>query len=119
EPGAFGPPESGAISLRDESTREIPQVGRLAAVDVTFDAESGAFTIEIENLSASVGAMHTELSGAVWAVHDEGTSLFVPGTAASTVTGLESLAEDGDPTDWEADLSGSVDDSGTTSPAAV
>lgn len=91
----IGPDESGAVSLRNESTHAIPQAPRIANVEVTFDAMTGIYTIEIQNTTDANGGILTPLSPIVWAMHDDTASLFTPGMSADGVAGLEALAEDG------------------------
>jgi hypothetical protein len=108
-----GAPESGAVTAFSSSTRAIPMAGAIVGINVTV--EDGTFTIELTNVSQARGTLVTALSPVVWALHDDTFALFEPGSPAPT--GLEALAEDGDPTELEGALASasSVDASGVIS----
>ncbi len=105
--------ESGAVSAFASSTRALPQPATLLDVQVTQDTETDTFTITITNEGSTVDA---PLSAMLWALHDDTVSLFAPGASASTVTGLEALAEDGDPSAWFAAIDGTA---GITTAATI
>jgi len=88
-----GSPE-GVASKRLDGTRSLPLAQGIASFTVT--QTGGVFTIVVKNISAQSGAIYTPLSPFYVATHSSAFTLFSEGQAAPT--GLESLAEDGDPT---------------------
>ncbi|MGM0578131.1 MAG: spondin domain-containing protein [Myxococcota bacterium] len=93
-----GAPE-GVVHAFEHGTRWIPPVSQIADFTVTMDtaAEVPTYVIRVDNVSAEAGGMMTPLAPVFWAVHDMTYSLFGLGGAPASA-GLESLAEDGDPT---------------------
>lgn len=88
-----GSPE-GVASKRLDGTRSLPLAQSIITFTVTQAA--GVFTIVAKNVSAMSGAIYTPLSPFYVATHGSAFKLFTEGQVAPT--GLESLAEDGDPT---------------------
>ena len=115
-----GSTEAGVVAPKLESTRALPQAARVVDIDATYDPETEEFTIEIINLSESVGAIYSGFSPVLWAMHDDTVSLFTPGGVAGDFTGLEALAEDGDPGAMETALTGAtgIDQLGVTGAVA-
>lgn len=94
QPAADTGPAEGVISLFSNTTRSLPLASGIANVGVTQDG--GEFTITIENVSATRGALETPLAPVFYALHNSNWSLFTNGQPAPA-NGLELLAEDGSP----------------------
>ena len=99
----YGPME-GVVSMRIDGTRAVPLASRLVKVAVTESA--GTYTIEITNIS-DTGPFVTPIAPIVHALHDDSAMLFQPGSTASN--GLETLAEDGDPSMLADEVSSAVE----------
>jgi len=84
----------GVASKRLDGTRSLPLAQGIASFTVT--QTGGVFSIVVKNISAQSGAIYTPLSPFYVATHSSAFKLFNEGQVAPT--GLESLAEDGDPT---------------------
>lgn len=101
-----GPSESGEVGAFASSTRAIPLASALVGVEVDqgdgVETPANEYTITIANTSGAFGTMVTPLSSAVWATHDDTFALFEVGGTASAE--LESLAEDGDASGYDASL---------------
>jgi hypothetical protein len=83
----------GVASKRLDTTRALPLAQGIVSFTVT--AAAGVYTIAAKNISVQSGAIYTPLSPFYVATHAATFKLFTPGAAAPA--GLESLAEDGDP----------------------
>ncbi len=70
-----------------------PAVDQVIKATLTYDGDN-SFTLKIENISGG-NTLETPLAPGVWLVHDNTGKLFEAGSMAST--GLERIAEDGDP----------------------
>jgi hypothetical protein len=101
-----GPSEAGEVGAFASSTRAIPLAEALVTVEVDqgdgVETPADEYTFTIANVSGAFGTLVTPLSGAVWATHDDTFALFDEGGTASAE--LESLAEDGDTSGYEASL---------------
>jgi hypothetical protein len=84
----------GVASKRLDTTRALPLAEGIVSFTVTQVA--GVFTIAAKNISVLSGAIYTPLSPFYVATHAATFKLFTAGAAAPA--GLESLAEDGNPT---------------------
>ncbi len=93
QPSANSGPAEAVVSKRVEPTRTIPIPAKMVKVTVT--ESGGAYTVKLDNVSKTGGAMMTPISPAFYATHNDKWSLFKAGSQAST--GLEMLAEDGNP----------------------
>ena len=108
-----------SVRLASNSYSSLPAVSDVIKVTLTPDAGSNTFTLTIENvstsstLSTSGGSVAVPLSPGVWVTHSSNAPLFTVGMTASA--GLESIAEDGDPTTAAQSL---ADMTGTTTPLA-
>jgi hypothetical protein len=113
----IGAPESGGVFPFASSTRAMPLASALIGVEVDqgngVEVPADEYTITFTNISEDFGTLVTPLSGFVWATHDDTAELFTAGGAASA--GLETLAEDGDPSALATELAGAagVDQTGT------
>ena len=87
-------PAEGAVSSFTNTTRGLPLAGHL--VNVSVVENSGTFSVTVENISGTSGALGTPIAPVFFATHNQEWTLFNPGAAASA--GLEELAEDGSPT---------------------
>jgi hypothetical protein len=107
-----GPAESG-VSARVDGTRAIPLPASI--VEVAVQEEEGTFTITLKNVSDE-GPLLTPISPVFFAAHDADYQVFAEGSPASS--GLEKLAEDGDPSELvaSADAAGALADSAGTAP---
>jgi Spondin_N len=86
-------PAEGVVAHFSDSTRSLPIASKI--VDVKVTEANGAFTFEVDNVSASSGAITTPVAPVFYATHDGSWTLFTDGGTASKA--LESLAEDGSP----------------------
>jgi hypothetical protein len=93
QPGPDTGPGEGVIRRAQHATRAVPPAQRLVAVRVT--ESGGAYTVELENASASAGFV-TPLAPVFHAVHDASYATFTAGQPVLP-NGLETLAEDGSP----------------------
>lgn len=100
--GANVGPSEGMVRAFVASTHALPLASAL--VDVTVSETGGTYTITLDNTSGAVGTLPTPISPLLWAAHAATASLFTEGAAASS--GLEALAEDGDPAGWVTALTG-------------
>ena len=85
-------PAEGVVSERVDATRALPIPA--AIVSVSVSESGGTYTVTLENISGS-GPLLTPISPVFHAVHGDSYGAFTAGETASA--GLESLAEDGDP----------------------
>lgn len=108
-------PAEGVVREFVASTHALPLSDALVSVDVTEGG--GTFTITLTNTSADVGTLLTPFSPTLYALHDSTVALFEVGQ--SSPPGLEELAEDGDPSVWDAALDGVVASVGTVGSAPV
>ncbi|MGB0383855.1 MAG: spondin domain-containing protein, partial [Ardenticatenaceae bacterium] len=76
--------------------RSLPLANGIASISVS--EASGTFSITLENVSATSGAIDTPIAPVFWAVHDSSWQLFTSGQPDDG-NGLETLAEDGSPAD--------------------
>ncbi len=87
-------PAEGVVSVFNNSTRALPLANGIASLII--QEASGTFTITLENISGTSGALDSPLAPVFWATHDNSWKLFATGEADNG-QGLESLAEDGSP----------------------
>lgn len=91
------------IRIYADSYSDIPALLADGKVKLSITHASGAsFDVKYENGTAS-SPFPALLAPIAWAVHDGTMNLFEPGAMASS--GLETLAEDGDPMSFAAELS--------------
>jgi hypothetical protein len=99
---------SGAITLSDGSTFELPAVEEMIKVVLRHEGER-EFVLHIENVSTdetlqtSMGACAIHVSPLAWALHMMPAPLFDEGKP-DRGDGLERIAEDGDPSPLAASL---------------
>jgi len=104
-PAAGGPIDANtAVRIYSDATNDLAgdMLGGFADVTIT-DAGGGDFTVTVTNTSGTT-AFPGILTPVAWATHDGSPVMYEMGTPASA--GLESLAEDGDPSTLVAALGG-------------
>lgn len=108
-----GMAENGTIKMISEvmDGYTYPAVSEAITVTLAYNGDNN-FTLTIENISSG-SAVETPLAPGVWLVHDANGQLFQSGSMASM--GMERIAEDGDPTAMNENLS---KDTGYFSPFA-
>lgn len=101
-PGAGADDPDDTVRPADDEFGNLPAVGDVIRVTLAYDGDSH-FTVRVENVSdattltSSAGSSAVPLSPGFWAIQQAHDPIFTVGQPAST-PGLESLAEDGDPT---------------------
>jgi len=102
-PDTGAPDEIGTVRLVPAGERGLDPIEELVAVTVT-PGDGGRFTVRIANHS-DMSMRATPLAPGVYAVHHDGMPLFTDGQPDRGM-GLETLAEDGDPSTLAASLAG-------------
>lgn len=108
-----------AVRLYADATNDLAGAMLDGRVDVTVTNVGGNdFEISVTNTSGNT-TYPFALTPLLWSLHDETASLFEVGTYASP--GLESLAEDGDPSTLETEMLANpgVDQAGVIGGAAI
>lgn len=88
-------PSEGVLAPFTNTTRSMPGALQIAKVEVTAGS-GGSFTIKVTNVSGAGSSIVTPISPVFYAVHGDAYSLFTAGMPAGD-SGLEHLAEDGNP----------------------
>ena len=113
----IGMDEAGQVVAHNSSTRALPLARAMFAVEVAVnDLIDTQLDITITNISDDPsdefnddkGTLVSGFSPLIWARHTDSQTLFDLGADGSSVTGLQELAEDGDPAVWFADLDGNL-----------
>lgn len=92
----------GVVRTFDSTIHALPAPAALIGVDVT--ESGGQYTVTLTNTAPDSGTLLSPFSPGVYALHNDTIGLFAEGEEASA--DLELLAEDGDPSTWEATLGG-------------
>lgn len=87
--------EEGVVSEFNGATRALPHAHGLAFLNV--QESDGTFTFELLNISGTTSGVDSPIAPVFYARHDSSWSLFSPGSEAGAP--LETLAEDGSPSD--------------------
>lgn len=96
-------PAEGVVSVFNNSTRALPLANGMATLMI--EEASGTFTVTLENVSGTSGALDTPIAPVFWATHDNSWQLFTTGQPDNG-QGLELLAEDGSPANLVASHTG-------------
>ncbi|MBX2812968.1 MAG: spondin domain-containing protein [Myxococcales bacterium] len=96
----------GVVRRFTGSSHALPLPSALIGIDVT--ETDGAYTITLTNTAPTSGTLLSPFSPGVYVLHPSSVSLFEEGGTASA--GLETLAEDGDPAGWLAELTQNLGD---------
>ena len=101
-PANTGPADpTNTVRIAEDTFENLPDVDEAIEVMLRYDG-AGVFTLTIENVSTATTLQHEGGSSAVlltpvvWVVHTEDEPLFTPGESQDG-SGLEALAEDGNP----------------------